>query len=519
MTGRWFRWAVAAAGMAAGSSAATAQGVTPPAAAEPAGKLPLLSLGAPPPAKAPVEVLPPVGGGCCPAAPAPGGRAEPPPAAESGLLFLPPPADPPKFRLDAAWDNGLWFESADKQFRVHVGGVGQVDSNWPVGPHGVYALPGGGMNGAENASAVFLRRARFRVEGGVFDQFDYVVEYDLANANNENDGLQPPSFGNITGAPAPCNVWVQVRDVPSLGDVRFGNQTKPIGMDNNTSMAFLPFIERADNMDAFYGPFDSGFALGVTARDRTESERVTWQSGVYGPAINVFGISLNKVAYGGRVTALPVYEDGGERLVHVGLGTFDGEVIQDELRVRARPVLRNGPGYAVPILVDTKNVGGSRQYTLAPEFAAVNGPWTLQAEWTGQILTQARPDGGAPQGTAFFHGGYVQVLYFLTGEHQEYDKQAGAFGRVVPRNNYRVKPGDACRTFGAWQVGARFGYLDLNDQAIRGGQIYDWTAGLNWFLNPNMKVQFNYVLEHRDAPQDVVRGWINGFGVQASYDF
>ena len=46
----------------------------------------------------------------------------------------------------------------------------------------------------------------------------------------------------------------------------------------------------------------------------------------------------------------------------------------------------------------------------------------------------------------------------------------------------------------------RFSYLDLNDKAIQGGTVYDWTAGLNWFWNPNMKVQFNYILEHRDQP-------------------
>ncbi len=357
------------------------------------------------------------------------------------------------------------------------------------------------------------------MEGDVFDQFDFIVEYDFANANNENEGLQPPSFGNLTGAPNPCNLWVQVRDVPYLGDVRFGNQVKPIGLTNNTGMAFLPFLERPDNMDAFYGPFDGGFALGVSARDRTESERVTWQYGVYGPSINVFGVSLNKAVYGGRVTALPVYEGDGERLVHVGFGTLNGELVQDQLRVRARPVLRNGPGFAVPILVDTGDVPGSRQYTLAPEFAAVYGSFTLQAEWAGQFLTRATPADAGPQGTVFFHGGYVEALYFLTGEHQEYDKRDGAFGRVVPRNNYHVKPGDSCRTFGAWQVGVRFSYLDLNDKAIRGGQVYDWTVGLNWFLNPNMKVQFNYIAEHRDGPQDVVQGWINGFGIQASYDF
>ena len=64
----------------------------------------------------------------------------------------------------------------------------------------------------------------------------------------------------------------------------------------------------------------------------------------------------------------------------------------------------------------------------------------------------------------------------------------------------------------------RFSYLDLNNKGIQGGQIYDWTVGLNWYLNPNMKCQLNYIAEHRDAP-GVTPGWINGVGVRVAYDF
>lgn len=356
------------------------------------------------------------------------------------------------------------------------------------------------------------------MEGDIWDQFDYIVEYDFANATNENSGVQPPSFGNLSSAPAPCNIWMQVRDLPVLGDVRFGNQVKPIGMTNNAYQGFLPFLERADNMDAFYGAFDNGFAIGLTARNRIESERLTWQYGIYRPMINVFGIGLNKLVYGGRVTALPVYADDGRQLIHVGFGTHDGELPLNQLRVRARPLLRNGPGYAVPVLVDTGEIPGNREYIIAPEFAMVLGPWTFQAEWAGQYLTQAIAPNGLPQGTIFYNGGYAEVLYFLTGEYQSYDKLAGAFGRVVPRNNFHWRRYDPVRTFGAWQLGARFSYLDLNSKAVQGGQVYNWTFGVDWYLNPNMKIQLNYILEHRDQPGATV-GWISGLGIRGAYDF
>jgi phosphate-selective porin OprO/OprP len=435
-------------------------------------------------------------------------------------VLPPPPAPEQRFRLEASWDNGLRLLSADNQFNLHIGGNAQVDSNWLIAPTSAFAIPGGGSNGVENAAATFLRRARLRAEGDIFDQFDYIVEYELANADNDSAGTQPPSFGNLNAAPGAKNVWVQVREVPLLGNVRFGNQVKPIGMTNNTYQGFLPFVERPDNMDAFYGPFDGGFSLGLSARNWAESERLTWQFGIYRPSINVFGVTLNKYSAGARVTALPWYEDEGQRLMHVGLGYWGGEVVQDQLQDRARALLRNAPGFAVPFLVNTGDVPGSRQYTIGPEFALVLGSLTVQAEWAGQFLTDAvSPTTNLPQGTVFYHGGYVEVLYFLTGEHQEYVKREGVFGRVVPKNNYHLKKEDDHYSLGAWQLGVRFSYLDLNDKGIQGGQVYDWTIGSNWFLNPNMKIQLNYILERRDAPQGVVQSWINGVGVRAAYDF
>jgi phosphate-selective porin OprO/OprP len=429
-----------------------------------------------------------------------------------------PPAKRPPVPLEASWDNGLRIESADERFRLHFGGIVQVDTVWLIGPQSVFAAPGGGTNGAGNSQATQLRRAILEADGHIFGMFDYMIEYDFANASNENSGLQSPSFSNLTSSPAPLNIWMQVRDVPLLGNIRAGNQTKPIGMENNTSAAFLPFMERSDNMDGFYGPFDNGFALGLASWNWSESERFTWRYGIYQPSTNVFGVALNKYTAGARVTALPWYEDEGARLIHVGLGYWGGELVQDQMRVRARPLLRNAPGFDVPVFVDTSEVPGSKQYTLAPEFAMVFGPLTVQAEYAAQFFLDATPNPGQNIGTVFYHGGYVEALYFLTGEHQDYVRREGVFGRVVPRNDLNWKKDDGFGGCGAWQVGLRFSYIDLDDKTIQGGRLYDWTAGLNWYLNPNMKVQFNYVAEHRNVP-GVTPGWINGLGIRAAYDF
>jgi phosphate-selective porin OprO and OprP len=425
--------------------------------------------------------------------------------------------DPRRFPLVGSWTDGLQLESEDGKYHFHFGGVGQIDSVWYIGPASAFNNAGGSASTVQNSSATLVRRAILQADGDLLQQFDYCIQFDFANASNDNDGEQSPTFGNLTSSPTPLNVWVQVRDVPILGYVRVGNQTKPIGMENNTSATDLPFMERSDNDDAFYGPFDNGFSLGITAWNWTPNERVTWRYGIFRPATNAFGVALNKYTLGARLTALPLYADDGRELVHLGLGYWGGEIVQDELRDRARVLLRNAPGFTVPILVDTTEISGSQQYTIAPEFALVLGSFTLQAEYAGQFLTDATPD-GTNIGTVFYHGGYAEALYFLTGEYQPYDMRGGVFGTVIPNHDYHLKKGDCDHAWGAWQVGLRFGWLDLNDKSIQGGEVYDWTAGVNWFLDANVKVQFNWIAEHHDAP-GVTPGWINGAGVRVAFNF
>jgi phosphate-selective porin OprO/OprP len=76
---------------------------------------------------------------------------------------------------------------------------------------------------------------------------------------------------------------------------------------------------------------------------------------------------------------------------------------------------------------------------------------------------------------------------------------------------------------GAWQVGARYNVLDLNDQGINGGVLQNVTIGLNWFFNPNTKWQFNYIATHRDVSQTAAfsngSGWIHGWGTCVAQDF
>ena len=68
-------------------------------------------------------------------------------------------------------------------------------------------------------------------------------------------------------------------------------------------------------------------------------------------------------------------------------------------------------------------------------------------------------------------------------------------------------------------MGARYNYLNLNDKGLNGGILNDYTLGLNWFLNPNMKVQFNYSITDRQSVLAKHDGIIQGWGVRLAHDF
>ena len=89
-----------------------------------------------------------------------------------------------------------------------------------------------------------------------------------------------------------------------------------------------------------------------------------------------------------------------------------------------------------------------------------------------------------------FEGGYVQVGYILTGEKRKYRQSDGAFGGVKPSNPFFW---DMAGGIGAWEIAARYSYVDLNDNLVFGGEQENVTVGLNWYLNNNMRLMFNWI--------------------------
>jgi phosphate-selective porin OprO/OprP len=414
--------------------------------------------------------------------------------------------------LNAYWKDGLQIESSDDSFRVHVGGTLQFDYGWNAASQTVQFGPGGIGELQDGAD---LRRARIRIDGTMYEHIEWVAEYDFANTVENDSGTSTQTIGT----PSFINAWMGINDIPLAGTVRAGWMKEPIGFAFLQSSRWLNFMERTPGTNSFFTN-----SVGVMVQNKADNERITWAFGFFHSENDNFGFGFGDGQYTevGRLTWLPWYEDEGQRLLHVGIGAKHGHLNQDQIEYRGRPSVRTMPGAQEPPLADTGAIGGSNQDILDVELAAVYGPWTLQSEYYCTFIHDAvfpnkpAPE-GVPLGTLFYQGSYVELLYFLTGEYQRYDLGQATFGRVIPRRNFNIWSGD--HGWGAWQVGIRYGYLDLQNKGVNGATLNDIVLGLNWFLNPNTKLQWNLAIDHRESTPPGSSGWTYIFGGRLALDF
>ena len=76
---------------------------------------------------------------------------------------------------------------------------------------------------------------------------------------------------------------------------------------------------------------------------------------------------------------------------------------------------------------------------------------------------------------------------------------------------------------GAWEIAVRYDTIDLNDGPISGGEADQITLGLNWYLNPNTRIMWNYVMADMSNLDDGTPGGldtdVNVFEMRFQIDF
>ncbi len=440
-----------------------------------------------------------------------------------GNLFQPFGGDErPAF--DVSWKNGLFVESADRAFALHLGGTLHYDAAWYSASSILELGPGG--TGKFN-DGFNPRRMRILAEGTIYDRIDFMVEYEFANGIGfAPAGAVNQTFtGSITNSPGPTQAWITVKDVPGVGNVRIGNQKEWFSLEHLNSHKFLEFMERSYLFD-FSQPtaFNNGFSPGISVFNTWADDLVFTGIGFYKNMSNLlgFGVGDGNYAVTGRLAMLPVWLPDECIFWHLGGSFSHRDPVNGTVQLRVFDPIRNAPFPLLNLLANTGLLNAQSQDLFNIESAAVWGPLTLQAEYTANVIRGASaanfPFGpsGPPQGNLLFQGYYAEALVFLTGESREWDQCNFVFKRVNPRRPVRFR-GDS--GYGAWELGVRYSFLDLSHKAIRAGYLEGVTVGLNWYMNANAKMQFNYDYTHRGNTNTPAQGHVHGFGLRTALDF
>ena len=338
------------------------------------------------------------------------------------------------------------------------------------------------------------------------------------------------------GRPTFTDLWGDFKDAGPLGTVRVGQWKQPFSLETVSSFRYTTFMERAGVFQAFV-PFRH---IGIGFYDHSKDERWTWAGSYFRTGQDQFGGSLSTDqgnGLAGRLTHLAWSNPEGSDYLHLGVGYYLNAPSNGRFRSRSIPEIYVGeyvspPGEpngtsgqpvgtianGTPFFVDTGLLSEvSLVNTYGTEQLWVNGPLSIQSEWMAQHIDSSAISNG------LLWGGYSQVGYFLTGEHRPYDRKSGTIDRVQPFKSVSKSGG-----IGAWELAFRWSYLDLLDRQIRGGEMENMTAGLNWYVNPNCKCVFNYI--HSDARARSTRNGIiagneliastsHAFGLRCQVDF
>ena len=358
-------------------------------------------------------------------------------------------------------------------------------------------------NAAQDLSnGAYFRRARLGVEGVIARDFNYRLLLELGGAGTEGPTRINDAWFSYTGF-APFGIQV-------------GAFAPAANLEDGTTPEDLVFIERAtpSELSRALGGADGRLAIAFKAGG------ARWMSSLAltSRTVNDAEVSASQLATVGRVGVLVATSD--DYNVHLGLsGTYvftppdQGSGVTTGrygLRFRDRPEIRVDSTR----LIDTGSIDANHAYAAGVEFATNWRNLWVQGEnfWYG--IERRQPTSIS---NPHFSGYYVEGSWVLTGERHRYNPATGSYQSPRPFKPFARDGGP-----GAWELALRYSHSDLDANAgmhgaalvgsVRGGVQSVWVAGVNWYLNPNLRVLFDYLRIQVDRLNPAGHGNLTPFG-------
>ncbi|HIA47951.1 MAG TPA: porin [Candidatus Hydrogenedentes bacterium] len=371
---------------------------------------------------------------------------------QSPVESSPPPA-PDGNDLRVYWNEGLRLDSNNGAFKLKIGG--RIQNDWGFFGEGddIQSSIGDSMDGTE------FRRARFFVGGTFYENFEFKAQYDF------EDGVADWK-----------DVWMSAKNVPYFGTLKVGHFKEPFGLEQLTSSKDISFMERS-TADTFVPSRNTGIAFSNSATNKrlAYSAGLFRETGAFGESQSDSG-SMNVT---GRISGVPLWNEDGDHYLHLGAAASFKNIDA------AYTPGTEAEAHMAQDLVGVTGLAANDTNLYGAEVAYVRGPFSAQSEY---ILADIDALSGSKDAT--FDAYYLMGSYFITGEHRRYKLGSGVFDKIRPKRNFGFGEDGGP---GAWELLIRYSQIDLEDSGYTGGELTDLTLGVNWHLNPNMKVMLNYI--------------------------
>lgn len=340
---------------------------------------------------------------------------------------------------------GLKVTSADKKFEFQAGGRIHFDA---------YAFD---RDVASTIGTTEFRRARLTLSGKAYG-WDYKMEQDFAAGTNL-DGLRDLYIARGFAG----------------GKVTIGHFKPYRSMEELTSSNEILMMERpfASASGLFNGrQFQQGIGYMRAGSNYTAGFSAFNLRGASGSRNEGMGAS-------GRVTFAPINNDSST--LHFGgwASTENLNTGSPNLVTSVNYAGRRGPSQTIATVT---GASGDSVNAIGLEAAGSFGPLFFQGEFANAAFEQ--PLGGDQDVETW----YVQGAWLLNGGHRPYKAGAGVFG--APK--YVDK--------GLWELTARYDHIENKDIANR--EANAMILGVNYYVNPNMRLMFNYTRGENDVTGD-----------------
>ena len=361
--------------------------------------------------------------------------------------------------------NGLVVQSSDSNFLAYLHGYMQIDGRFYPGD-------------ANSPDDTFLlRRVRPIFEGTVYHSFDYRLMLDFGSGNtvpgssSANNALVDDAYVNLR-LWQPCQIQV-------------GKFKSPVGLERLESTADLMFIETG-----YATELTPNYDVGVELHNGLFNSPVSYAIGIFNGAADAGSddqdVNENGKDVAGRLFTQPFLNSDvvGLRKLGFGVGGSYGD--------------HRGsiPGYKTPgqqtffSFANGVNANG-QQYRIDPQLFYYCGPFGVLGEYA--LSSQKVRAAGGRETRLNNDAWQVEASYFLTGEENTF--KPTSLIRVTPLKPFSIAEGG----WGAFELAARAGQLSLANKAFptyatatSAKEATSLGAGMNWYLNRNVKLSMDY---------------------------